>query len=45
MDAAKAGQREIIRTFLNVGVSVNLKDGKGKSVKECALSDWVREML
>lgn len=45
LEAAKAGQREIIRTFLDFGVSGKLKDGKGKSVTDCAGSYWIREML
>jgi hypothetical protein len=44
-DAAKAAQREIIHEFLSRGVSVKLKDGNGKSVLDCAGSDWIRQML
>lgn len=44
-DKAKTGQREIIQTFLARGVSINLKDTKGKSVQDWAKSDWIREML
>jgi hypothetical protein len=44
-EVAKAGQREIIEEFLSRGVPVTLRDGKGKSVLECAKSDWIREML
>jgi len=44
-EAAKAAQREIIQTFLPAGVSARLKDGHGKSVHDCANSDWVRELL
>ncbi len=42
---AKAAQRQIIATLLARGVSAALKDGKGKSVLECARSDWVRAMV
>jgi hypothetical protein len=38
-------QREIIEEFLAAGVSLNLKDGKGKTVVDCARSDWIREAL
>jgi hypothetical protein len=44
-EEAKAAQRQIIREFLSFGVSTALKDGKGKSVLECAKSDWIRDML
>jgi hypothetical protein len=42
---ARAGQREIIETFLSFGVSTALKDGRGRSVRDCIRSDTVREML
>lgn len=38
-------QRQIIKTFLSRGISPNLKGGTGKSVKDSAKSDWIREML
>ena len=38
-------QREIIEEFLSAGVDLNLKDGKGKTVMECARSEWIREAL
>src|SRR6266850_6243243 len=44
-EKARAAQREIIRTFLERGISPGLKDGKGKSVSEWAKSDWIREIL
>jgi hypothetical protein len=44
-DAARAEQREIIRTFLALGLSTGLKDGKGKPVRESARSEWIRELL
>jgi hypothetical protein len=43
--AAVEAQREIIKTLLASGVSTRLKDGKGKSVVDCARSDWIRELL
>ena len=43
--AKKAKQREIIQEFLSRGISVKLKDSKGKSVLDWATSDWVRELL
>ena len=44
-EEAKSAQREIIEVFLRSGVSPSLKDGKGKSVVECARSEWIREIL
>ena len=44
-EEAKDAQREIIERFLRFGVSPSLKDGKGKSVADCARSEWVREIL
>jgi hypothetical protein len=43
--AARAAQRRIIEEFLSLGVSTGLKDGKGKSVLDCAKSGWIRDML
>ena len=42
---AKAAQREIIQAFLKAGVNTSLKDGKGKSVLDCATNAQVRELL
>lgn len=44
-ESARAAQRQIIETFLTLGLSTALKDGQGKSVLDCARSDWIREML
>ena len=44
-DEARAAQRQIIREFLSLGVSRALKDGQGKSVVDCARSDWIRDLL
>jgi len=44
-EEAKAAQRQIIKAFLSLGMSTGLKDGKGKSVLDCAKSGWVRTLL
>lgn len=44
-DHARTAQHEIIEAFLKQGVSPNLMDAKGKSVREWAKSEWIREML
>jgi hypothetical protein len=44
-ELARAAQRRIIEVFVSSGVSTALKDGKGKSVLDCARSSWIREML
>jgi hypothetical protein len=44
-DEARAGQRQIIKEFLSFGVSKALKDGRGKSVSDCARSSWIRDIL
>jgi ankyrin repeat protein len=44
-EKARDAQRQIIETFLSRGISVKLKDGKGKSVLEWAGSSWIRELL
>jgi hypothetical protein len=44
-DAAIAAQRQIIRELLALGVSPKLKDGKGKSVYDCARSHWIQDLL
>jgi hypothetical protein len=44
-EQAKNAQQQIIEEFLSLGVSVGLKDGKGKSVLDCAVSGWVRDLL
>ena len=38
-------QREIIKEFLSRAVSIDLKDGKGKTVADCARSEWVRDLI
>jgi hypothetical protein len=38
-------QREIITEFLSLGLSPNLKCGRGKSVMDCARSAWIRQLL
>lgn len=44
-EEARAQQRRIIELFLSAGMSTKLKDGKGKSVLDCARAGWVRDML
>jgi len=44
-EAARAAQRHIIHEFLSIGLTPALKNGEGKSVFDCARSDWIREML
>ena len=44
-EKAKDAQRQIIEQFLSWGVSTRLKDGKGKSVLDCAVSGWIRDVL
>ena len=44
-EKARDAQRQIIETFLSRGVSVKLRDCKGKTVLEWAKSDWIRKML
>ena len=43
--AAVSAQREIIKEFLSFGVSPDLKNGSGKSVRDCVQSAWIRELL
>lgn len=44
-DKAKAAQVEIIKTFLDRGISPAIKDQNGRSVLEWVKSDWIREIL
>jgi len=44
-DDAKAAQRRIIEELLSCGADTSIKDGKGKSVVDCARSGWIRDML
>jgi hypothetical protein len=44
-EVARAAQRRIIEEFLSFGVSRALKDGKGKSVWDCARSSWIDDLL
>jgi hypothetical protein len=43
--AAVSAQREIIKEFLAFGLSPMMKCGKGRSVRDCARSAWIREMF
>ena len=38
-------QKEIIKEFLCFGVSPNLKNGSGKTVKDCVQSGWIRDLM
>ena len=42
---AVAAQREIIDEFLSFGLNPGLKTSGGKTVRDCARSDWIREKL
>jgi hypothetical protein len=42
---ATEAQHTIIKEFLSFGVSPNLKCGKGKTVKDCARSAWIQDLL
>jgi hypothetical protein len=44
-EKARMAQREILQAFLQQGVSPNLTDAKGKSVRDWARSDWIRKIL
>jgi Ankyrin repeats (many copies) len=44
-EVAKNGQRRIIEDFFARGVSTKSRDGSGRSVINCAQSDWIRELL
>ena len=44
-DAAVNAQRQIIKEFLSLGLNPSLKSSKGKTVMDCARSDWVRQLL
>ena len=43
--AAVIAQREIIQEFLALGVSPGLKTDSGKTVRDCAQSAWIQELL
>jgi hypothetical protein len=42
---AVAAQRLIIEEFLKRGISTSIKDGSGRSVRSCAKTGWVEDML
>lgn len=44
-EQARTAQREIIRAFLDRGITPKLEDAAGKSVLDWARSDWIREIL
>src|SRR5262249_53787486 len=43
--AAHYAQRQIIKMFLDFGVSPKLKTSSGKTVADCARSEWIRKLL
>lgn len=43
--AAVSAQRRIIEEFLSFGLSPMLKSSSGKTVRDCARSAWIRELL
>jgi hypothetical protein len=44
-EEAIAAQRRIIEEFLKRGVSTAIKDGSGRTVRGCAKSSWIKDML
>ena len=44
-EMARTAQREILREFLERGVSPSLTDARGKSVLQWAKSDWIHKIL
>jgi ankyrin repeat protein len=44
-DIAKLGQKQILVEFLAFGLNPKERDRDGKSVLDCARSDWIRELL
>jgi len=42
---AISAQRAIIEEFLSIGVSPELKNGNGESVRDCVRSGWIQEVL
>jgi hypothetical protein len=42
---AISAQREIIKEFLSLGVSPDLRNSSGRSVRDCVQSAWIRELL
>jgi hypothetical protein len=45
LEEAVHAQREIIEEFLRLGLSLDLKCGHGRTVKQWARSDWTKELL
>lgn len=44
-DVAIRAQRQILHSFLSAGASTQSKNCRGMSVKECARSSWIRDLL
>jgi len=43
--AAKEAQRQIIRLFIARGISDQIINGNGASVRDSATSQWIRDLL
>jgi hypothetical protein len=44
-DVARSAQRRIVKEFLSRGINTGIKDGRGKTVLQCARGDWIQEIL
>ncbi|MEO8628332.1 MAG: ankyrin repeat domain-containing protein [Betaproteobacteria bacterium] len=44
-EIAKNAQRQIVEGFLSFGIDARLKDGRGRSVLDCAQSGWIRDAV
>lgn len=44
-EQSRGAQKKIVQEFLAFPVSPELKDGRGKSVRECAGRTWIRELF
>jgi ankyrin repeat protein len=42
---AKALQRQIIALLLTAGANPLDRDGRGKTIRQCAQSDWIRDLF
>jgi ankyrin repeat protein len=42
---AISAQRQIIEEFLSAGITPELKTSSGKTVRDCAQSAWIRDLL
>jgi ankyrin repeat protein len=44
-ELAKLAQKAIIEEFVLAGVSIEIRDGKGRTVLQCAQSSWIEGLL